>query len=288
MSYTLANAKVWDGAAWVEAVGGLSPWYASAPTELVDSFANVTVTADTAAHTKGAWTEVAASLAEDSTLLVFQVSTIGVSGTNTATLIDVGVGASGSETAIAQNIAVGGAAPYFDTQNVVVLLPVAIASGTRVSCRIQSVVTGGKTARVDSFFYQGGDSALLPTSVDVLGTSTADSQGTSMSGSSGSYVQVTASTLQRYRAIGVIPSVHGTSIAGLSIIYTLAVGGAGVEQDLGVAPFATSVQESARSINASGPLFLISADVPTGSRLSVKHDIVSNPDRYGVTLVGIP
>lgn len=283
MSYQLTTAKIWNGSAWVDAAGGAQPWYSAAPTKRIADFSNVTVQADTAAHTKGAWAEVVSSLADDASLLLLHVSNIAVTATNTATLIDVGVGAAGSETVIAANIAVGGAVVF--AESLVVALPVAVASGSRVACRIQSVVTGGKTARVDGFFYKGG---TAPTTVDVLGTSTATSQGTSLSGASGSYTQVVASTAKAYKAIAIIPSIHNATIANINPgTYTLAKGSAGSEQDLGQTRFQTTSAELVVSRSPLGSIYLVSADLPAGSRLSVKHDIFANPDRYGVTLIGI-
>jgi hypothetical protein len=291
MTYQLATAKVWDGSAWVPAAGGgaASPWYAGQPGKFANDFTNVTATANTSAHTKGAWTELVASTTAESSLLFINVSDISASGVNTATLLDVAVGAAGSETVIASNVAVGGAPSFASlrTTSLAVGLPVRIPAATRVSARIQSVVTGGKTARLDGYLLSGPDDGLVPTSVDVLTGDTATSEGLTMSGASGTYVEVVPSTTQKYRAFVLVPSINHPTIQTLTLSYVLAVGAATAETDLGEIGFITSVFETVATDRWGVPM-VIAANVPAGSRLSIKHDIPSAPDRYAVTVIGIP
>jgi hypothetical protein len=288
MTYQLATAKVWDGSAWVPAVGGSQPWYSSlAGPELHD--VTVTPTANTSANTKGAWTEVVASTSATTTAIAVIVGGVQSSSANTATLVDVGVGASGSEQVVAANIAVGGAVRLAtrDLSGLWVLLPVAVAAGSRVAVRIQSVVTGGKTASVQCRLFQWGTDFGVPTIVDVLGTSTATSQGASFSGASGTFTEVVASTATAYTAIGMVPSTHNSSILSIAGYLEVAIGAAGSEVVFGVVEcFFWNQEGVSSSMSGTSPLF--ARNVPAGSRLSVRHNIAANPDRYGVTLIGIP
>lgn len=253
---------------------------------LVNSSALVTVTANTSAHTKGSWSELIASASANASLLVLLAQDVSAVATNTATLLDLGTGASGSESAIASDIAVGGAITTAGPTGVCVSIPLKIASGTRLSARIQSVVTGGKTATVQAFLFDAGDYATAPTSVDVIGGNTANSQGISFSGASGTWVQATASTSQAYRAVAIVPSTHNTTIATIEPQFDLGVGASGSEVSFGTAIVAYNSNEN---VFSTPPLLsLFGRAIPSGSRLAVRHNIATNPDRYGFVLIGIP
>jgi hypothetical protein len=284
MTYQLGNAKVWDGTQWVPAVGGGGgPWYEQLPGQPIQQ-ATVTVTASTAAHTKGAWTELIASTTSVVTALQVIVGGISQSTINTATLLDIGIGASGSEIAIAENIAVGGAVrtATLDLDGISMLLPCDIPSGARISARIQSVVTGGKTASVIVRTQNLGS----PTDIEVLGADVVTSQGASLAGASGSWTEIVASTSVSYKAVGIVPSMHSSAIATFAGLYTVGVGSAGSETPLGFIEMFNFAQEGVASVAAGVPP-LFTANIPAGSRLSVQHNIAANPDRYGVTLIGV-
>jgi hypothetical protein len=262
-------------------------WFEDGSPIIINKPNNATLTADTTAHTKGAWTQVIASTSADTSFLVLTAGAISASATNTATLLDIATGASGSESLVASNIAVGGAR----TAGTIVTgasfgIPLKIPSGTRVAARIQSVVTGGKTAVLQSAFIDAGDYATAPTTVDVIGGDTATSQGISFSGSSGTWVQATASTSQAYRAVVYVPSTHSTDIATITLTASIGVGAAGSEVEFGTALIR---YENSENVGLADPFtYIFGRSIPAGSRLAVKHNIAANPDRYGFTLIGIP
>lgn len=260
-------------------------WFEESYT-LVNNSGLVTVTANSSAHTKGAWSEIIASASADASLLVLLVQDVSAASTNTATLLDLGVGASGSESAVASNIAVGGALTTAGPLGICTALSLKVASGTRLSARIQSVVTGGKTAAVQAFLFNVGDFATAPTSLDVIGGNTANSEGISFSGASGTWVEATASTSQAYRAVAVVPSTHNANISTIDAQMDLGVGAAGSEQVFGTAIANYANNES---ITSAPPfLSIFGKSIPAGSRLAVRHNIASVSDRYGFTLIGIP
>jgi hypothetical protein len=261
-------------------------WFEESYT-LVDNGSLVTVTANTAAHTKGSYSELIASTSANAGLLVLMVQDISTAATNTATLIDVATGASGSETAIISNLAVGGALATNGPTGVAVAVPFQIPSGTRLSARIQSVVTGGKTATAQIFLFDvGGDYATAPTSVDVITGDTATSEGISFSGASGTWVQAIASTSRAYRAVAIVPSTHNTNIATITPQLDVAIGASGSEVAFGSAIVGYNNGENVFSTPPH--LSLFGRNIPAGSRLAVRHTIASTPDRYGFTLIGIP
>jgi hypothetical protein len=256
-------------------------WYEDASFNFVDVSSAVTVTANTSAHTKGSWAQIIASTSANASLLYVVVSGIGASTVNTATLLDIATGASGSETAIAENIAVGAA------NGVTIAIPFKIPSGTRLSARIQSVVTGGKTATVTMLPANAGNYADAPTSVDVIGGNTANSQGISFSGASGNWVQGVASTSRAYRAVSVVLSSHtDSSAAAADRIFELGVGAASSEVQFGAAR-QTFTSGETTSTSAPG-VTLFGRNIPAGSRLAMQSRIAANPERYGFTLIGIP
>jgi hypothetical protein len=262
-------------------------WFEQSSYTLVNASAEVSITANTSAHTKGSYSELIASTSANAGLLVLMVQDIHASTVNTATLIDIATGASGSETDIIGNLAVGGAITTTGPTGIVVAVPFKIASGTRLSARIQSVVTGGKTATAQVFLLTAGsDYATAPTSVDVIGGNTANSEGISFSGASGTWVQATASTSRAYRAVALVPSAHSGALATINPQLELGVGAAGSEQAFGLAIVGYNNNESVQSLPPY--LSLFGRNIPAGSRLAVKHNIAANPGNYGFTLIGIP
>lgn len=263
-------------------------WYEDAPFNSVNISSDVTVTANSSAHTKGSWSELVSSTSANASLLYIRVGGIGTGGTNTAALLDIGTGASGSETAIAQNIAIGSAGNAGAPASFMMFaLPYKLASGTRISARIQSVVTGGETATVTVFVLDAGNYDATPTSVDIIGTSTANSQGTSFSGASGTWVQGIASTSRAYRAVGLVLSAHSGSIANVTdATFEVGVGASGSEVSFGQLRHSYTASETSTSVIPFVSVF--GRNIPSGSRLAVKHSIAANPSLYGFCLIGIP
>jgi hypothetical protein len=243
---------------------------------------SASVTANTSAHTKGAWQQIIASTTAQGSWLHVNCSAFSTAATNTASLLDIAIGSSGSEVAVISNVAVGGAASTYFT------FPVQIPSGSRLSARIQSVVTGGKTGTVSLFVVNAGDYALSPTSVDVIGSSTATSEGTSFSGASGTWVEATASTSQRYRAVSFVASTHDSDIATISnSLAEISVGAAGSEVAFASQRFTSNANEFIGTAQPF-PIDPHGRDIPAGSRLAVRHVITANPSKYGFCLIGIP
>jgi hypothetical protein len=254
-------------------------WFEDMSQKPIDASSAVTVTANASAHTKGAWSELVASTSGNASFLVIRVTGIFSNNVNTATLLDIGTGASGSETALISDIAVGGA------QDVPIHIPIKIASGTRIAARIQSVVTGGKTATAQIWTFDMGDYAHAPTAVDVIGTSTATSRGTAMSGSSGTWVQITASSANAYRAVCLVPCTNGGAASVLLTEFRFGTGASASESEVGRTFVDFTNSESALSPGILSPL--MPGSIASGTRLSVRHDFAITPSSYEVCLIGI-
>jgi hypothetical protein len=256
-------------------------WYEDAPFNRIDTGSATTVTADNSAHTLGGWSPLIASTSADASLLQITVTGVNAAGTNTATLLNLGIGAPGDEVIIAENIAIGSAS------TVSFNIPFKLPSGTRIAAQIRSVVTGGKTASITAAVLDAGNYAATPTSVDIIGGNTANSQGISFSGASGNWTVAIASTTRAYRAIGIVPSGHNSVLLGITPLFEIGVGASGGEVVFGqVSQNYTNAE--ATTNGGIGFVRIFGRDIPSGSRLAVRHDIAANPERYGFTLIGIP
>lgn len=244
---------------------------ATDPLTVVQHSSTVTVTAHATAHTKGAWVEIIASTSGEATMLVLDVSGVGTPTTATATLIDLATGAGGSEVAFLSNLPVGsaGGGQGATIACFQVPLPISVPAGTRISARIQSVVTGGKTATVGVAAFSGG--AHVPgSSLAVLGASTGTSLGTSLDTA---YTQIVASTAATYTYLIPVPSASSTSLSTQSDAMTLGVGAAASEVDRGAIMVQTNTSEGCGTPvgSAAWPLYAILPGAPAGSRLALKR-----------------
>jgi hypothetical protein len=279
MSYQLATAKVWDGTQWVAATGGGSgglQW----PT-VVGSAQNISVTASATPHTKGAWTELFASTPADCDLVMVWIINSS-SGTATESLMDFGTGAAGAETVriadmVAGELAASGTAPGFKPDQV---YPISVTAGTRIAARLQSVASS-RTAQVWMTLMSTGNSS--PASLDTIGANTATSRGTNLP-TSNTYVQLTASTSQAYKAIVMIPMAATNNTAAASSTYTLGYGAAGAEVTIGTLKVATN-QTEFTGIVGDELAFVRYLNIPAGTRLAVKQSVgaaVRDVILYGV------
>ena len=273
-----------------QAMRGLSnvPWFSTLTNfRPITPVYTATPTASATPHTKGAWSQLTASTSADAGLLLIRAEAVATTATETSMLLDVGIGAAGSETPIMENLAIGGASSASGLAlGVIMPLPVRIASGSRLSCRIQALI-GSDTVNVSATPFALNARQMLPTTVDVIGTSTTTSRGTAFSGSFGTWTEITASTSQRYRAILLSPSVIGTDIVSFTRDLEIAVGAVGSEVEIGRVYVD---YRNTESVFHAATFFYapIACDIPAGSRLSVKTPVTANPDRYGVCLIGVP
>lgn len=263
----------------------VQPWYRdSGALVLVDVVSLTSVAAfGNTQHDKHSYTELFASTTANTSLLVLAFGNVGVTATNTSTLADIAIGPAGSETVIVPNIAVG--AHFSDIQ---IMLPVAIPSGSRVSFRLQSTRVSPATMNMAAALYAGNGYASLPSQLDVIGINTATSAGTAMSGASGTFTEITGTTAQDFQQIILVPSSSSTNIVLNTAIFELAVGAAGQEIVIGGQAARYVATEQIVNLGALTSGLLSGRPVPAGSRLSVRHNIAANSDRYNVCLIGVP
>jgi hypothetical protein len=248
------------------------------------------VTASASIHTKGAWSQIIASTASNADTLLISVDGLSANGANAPALLDIGFGASGSEVVKIADVAVGnarsaGSVPNFGCIQFVV--PFQVPSGTRIAARIQGLIASDVAAVLVQAFSLG-DYSTAPTSVDTIGSDTAASTGTSMSGSSGSWVELTSSTSRAYRGVVLVPTLNATSgIASNDFTYDVGTGASGSEVVFGTMPRVRYGSDESVSCLMM-PTAIFGKAIPSGTRLAVRHNIASSPSLYQVNLIGIP
>lgn len=277
MTWQLANAKIWDGSQWVAAVGGSTLSYPN----LVDSSALVNVAASSTIHTKGAWIELVASTSAAANWLQIVTNNNSV-GTDTSSLIDIGLGAAGSETVLISNATAGytttGAVNLLSS----LLLPISIPAGSRIAARSQSIIS---SRNVPVSVATLSDGLTSPSSIDTLGAVTASSRGTNLP-SNNIYVQIVGSTSREYQAILMMPTGGGSStIATESSTYILGIGASGSEVALDDRVFGSNSAEII-GWSALGTVPLWWGNVPAGSRLAVRQSV--GRGYRDVILYGVP
>jgi len=264
-----------------------APWFRRRAASVGTTYPSVTISVGATAHTKGAWAQAFASLSGAVGALRLRISASYGITTGNGYLMDVGIGAAGSEVVIASNIAVGGITNQANA-GMLIDLPIAIPSGSRVAFRAQSNRTATSSFIVQVVPAPALDPQTTPTTVDVLGTATATSSGTAMSGASGTYVQITASTAKDYQALIIVPSLTVGSATAATVLYTVAVGASGAERDVYQMSTVYDGGLGVGNIYTGGGILSGGGLVPSGSRISIKHNIASSPANFAACVIGVP
>lgn len=259
---------------------------------------NAISTSATTANTPGGWQQVIANtvIPASDEICWLQITLCGLNqvvGQNNNALFDVGIGPSGTETVVAANIPCGagfnsgGGGPTF-------ILPIRIPGATRIALRCRAAVTG-RAQLVLGVLAAGRipDSAFadqLPSSVEVIGTSTATSSGTAMTGSSGTWTEITPSTNKEYQALVLVPGGPGDTGRATQETYQLdlGIGAAGQEQPIAWAS-GSARTDGLVSHNGSNVITNIFGGlIPIGTRIAVRHNLSTNPGQLSAGVIGVP
>ena len=231
---------------------------------------SMTVTGSATAHTKGSWTQIFASTTVDSGYLVLMPDDITVSATNSATLVDIGVGAAGSERIVIADINVGawGHGAMFQT-------PLFIPAGSAVSVRLQSAITSK---------VMNGRLSLLPSPVlgesakfsETWGASSATSAGLtlttpSVSGTDTAWQQISAGITRDTNWIAFSLGSVGTNVAASKGTFTVGYGASGSEQPL----LANARWEQLGTEVMRACHYWVPCNLPAGTRLVVRFNSTS-------------
>jgi len=166
------------------------------------------VRASGTAHTKGNWTQLVASSANDAVAVIVQITGRG-GNVNAGLAVDIGVGTQATEQVLLPNLmsyrndlrAQNNSASYF--------IPINIPAGTRISARCQSTATvdgssvSGNTCGVRVILFDGDfTQSSGGGGVDAIGFASNSTAGTAVTpgavNTKGSYAQLVASTAADY------------------------------------------------------------------------------------------
>lgn len=258
----------------------------SGATDITD----VTVTAHASANTKGNYTQLIASLANDISYLEVLISGTNVNGSDTSMLIDIATGGAGSETVVIANIPAGfkvarGAtiAPSSLT------IPIKIPAGTRVSARCQSAIGGASV--VMTVIPKRSPFDINSSGIDALGVNLSTSNGVELDNATantkGAWTVISASTPNAYQGLVVATQLASgvISVSANQLAVDVAVGGSGSE-----VPIVENVIYStgtAESITQLTSQTFYEADIPAGSRITARLQRVVTNQRVGLILLGV-
>jgi len=133
--------------------------------------ADLTVTANASANTKGTYTELIASTAFATIGVLITIKRL--SSTLADCLVDIAVGAAGSEVVLVPNILFSSKSGLFPCG--IFFVPLSVPAGTRVSARIQA--TTGSTTLTVGIHMIGGEGLPTVQRCENWGAATADSGG---------------------------------------------------------------------------------------------------------------
>lgn len=243
----------------------------------------VSFTPNATAHTLGAWVELSASLPVDADALEVGVLN-SAANVNKALMFDIGTGPAGSEVALVSDVPIHEGS---SSQPGTTVVPVKVNAGTRVAIRFRSARasnTGG-TAAMQVLQLPSALSSWMPSDVDVLGSTPSATRGVSLT-SSGTWVQVVASTSRAYKAVALAINSLDATMAGSVVAFDLGVGPSGSEvAHLG----GQYLNNNAETLFYNGGPRMFVLDVPAGTRLAVRYvdDDLSNLS-YSCSLIGVP
>lgn len=187
-----------------------------------------------AANTKGSWVVANTTTTEWHGIFI-QPTTTGVSATNTARLIDIGIGPAGSEKVIIADLSVG----HYSVPHPI-FIPLYVPAGVNVSVRSQGVIaSNSKSVAVWGIAGNGIAPPWIYRRCTTYGTDSANSRGTAIDAAAtantdGAWTQIAASTLYVHRSYLITVGLGrgGTAVTACNGSFRLGIGGSGSEQDI--------------------------------------------------------
>ena len=231
--------------------------------------AGTTITAHATPHTKGSWVSIVASAPFDVTLLGVTGNATGTSGTDTSQLTDIGVGA--TEVVLIADIPTGYSSLSIANSQPA-WFPVEIPSGTKISARMQAVITVD-TVDIQLFMFGKSSWSSIPTfqSVDTMGALSASSHGTDLG--AGTITEIIASTAEDYKALGFgVDGAGDTSLTGNKLLELLVGAGAAEKSLINNIKINLGSNESISAAVPSQGILPMEMNIPAGSRLSADLD----------------
>jgi hypothetical protein len=236
----------------------------------------VTVVASATPHTKGAWTELIAATGSLATFMRITGNCV-TSSTNTAVLVDIGVGAAASETVVIPNMTFGGNASEH-----ISMVPISIPPGSRVSARSQGAQVSQPVSVWIELYHprtiNGNDSrhGNWSRTVTTYGAVTASSLGTTLTtpgslNTKSAWTEITSSTTAPLSNIWATFGRGGQNNTSpvANMLVDIGFGAAGSESVLIENVFLQMT--TGESMNIAGPTACQGLDLPAGTRLAARY-----------------
>lgn len=246
------------------------------------------ITGDGTAHVKGAWTELIASTGGDAEEVLVAIAEVGVSTVDTSMLVDIGIGAAAAETVLIPDINCG-AAGATDRPGQNKVFRIAVASGSRLSARLQGVVLSD-TARVAIWLSRSVQHLAGGSAVEAVGEDTTTSRGTSVTPGNGAW--------GAWTSIGTISADRNVFMPSVDPLGDTAITGNGSHQLIQIGFGASAPDAGGTAINAtwringnSGemmdgifPTSAVYADLASGQTLWARMASGTEVDARGVII----
>ena len=245
------------------------------------------------AHTEGAWVQLVAATTEELDGLAILPNS-SASGTDTSTLMDVGIGGAGSEVAIVPDLQVGWSAPASSSGWPLYLqVPVYIPIGSRIAVRTRGAQSASsKDIRVTGLRRQT-TARRSPSFVLALNADTATSSGTTLTApgslnTMGAWTELVAATAVPLRGLFTVIGLEpGTTVAtAANTLVDVGVGASGSE--LVIQPFLAAATNAAEFVQH---MFyapnIVWRHIAAGSRLAARYQR-SAAQGIAVNVYGIP
>ncbi|MEM9607535.1 MAG: hypothetical protein AAGA99_08945 [Actinomycetota bacterium] len=248
--------------------------------QLVDTDTNLTITSGTA-DTKGAWFEIDASAAFDVQAVMIWMNRAGSKGVTG--LLDVGVGPASSEVVEVADIVCGA---NFSRPGGY-LLPVDIASGSRISVRLQTN-NAADTILIEGFTILGGDTTNTTRPAPVAYRTPSGLNPSGGTDVFGSWVEVEDSLPVDVEAIQFMVSNGGdTTFTTTTIEYELGTGAAAAETRFSYGLVRTNAGQD-EFIGTAPQLWWVGvgSDLPSGTRIAARRT-ASTGNGFNVGLLGL-
>lgn len=260
----------------------------------------VTATGSGTAHTKGSWAELVAATSNEWSAFTLLIQPTMTNATNTATLLDIGLGGSGSERVVVADLPVG----YLNTLTGAPstayprMVPLRVPAGERVAVRCQSAVTSKTvTLAVVGHYGRGLDADPSPAFATTYGTVSATSLGVTVPGhvssanSYGAWTEIVSATTAPIHSLLVGVQGNGTAtMQGRSWDLMLGLGASSSEVEFGHHfNFGGNTNEGLsylRDLGIARPI--TGLNIPTGTRIAaaLACDATSTPRDLDVSVVG--
>ncbi len=264
------NGKVLPGVIWVEGDNRTG-----------------SLTAPGASNTKGAYTELITSTADeyDWISMSFAVATA-AAAVDTGVLLDIAIGAAGSEVVIVPDLQIGWA-----ELTPTILIPVHIPKGSRVAARYQRVGAGGSIRPVTRY-GKNASYRRSPSHIVTHGTTAASSKGTSLTGGAtnteSAWTEIVAATTEPY--CGFFVTIGGdsdtTQLTTTFNIFDIGIGASGSE--IAIASDIPVKWSSNENFIFTNTNLIVATHIPKGTRIAARWTRTNTGDSADLSFHGIP